>query len=1067
MRRNNQLFVCMLLAGLIMSISFITMANDNTHWSREFKKPASSTKMSGQTGMSDGSGKPTIKMAKWHKGQLYMAGRWANSLNPNNSTKRESNTVWYLWTWNPEKGYEAIAWQRKGKGGQGPEGIINDFAFLPDGRLVTGGEFSHISNLYGHSFHRTKGLAAYNPKEETANRWAPLVQSVQHNGPGSVQTVAYDPKGNDLWVGGSFSGFRMEEMTQFCFGVQKYDFDTKQWNIMVPGLRGGRGLRKIKVDTSTTPSTIYMAGRFSHTGGNGKEPRETSSTDRYSEGFCAWQEGTGWITFPAQLDKSQGNEGPLQRAADYAFFDSVNVLDFLVDGKDIWIVGAFSEGKNNNGPLRGIAKWDHEKQIWIDPTGKGGLGREAYAITKTADGKIYVAGAFGAAVNSSKTYDGFKNGDQAAMAICYDPATKEWSQLGDGLSGISMPVCRVTSVGNDVFFYGDFKQIGKDKTKGIQSYYLARWNSAVDFTAETPMPQNAQTPMAFSEPDTDKPQFTEGLEHWSRVFIDPPRMSGGKTKQSGKTGMDDGNGTPTIKAMTWHGDTLYVGGSWEVMRNERWSVWTYHKEKGWNPLGYSQKAQKTGWTSPPEGLAWHDNKLYVWGSNDTYKGIATWDPATNEWASVKGTYNGKPVIGNGVVNGNPAINDVKWDSKTGDMYMVGSTGLRYETGHPGGTVPSSVIRVDKAGNYHAMGHMLLAQVPSKPIKGIYCAYLDETKSPVDIYIGGTFGFRGADSNHKNLVFNVAKWDYELNDWGPIGKGCFHKIGMHDKKIFSEGYPGLPAQPINGFKTFLQELFGRTRCITMDKDGNLYAGGSIGILDDNPDITRRVEAYGLVKYDKNSDTWVTAAKCKGVSRDVFNMTWLDDTNLLLSGGFLYSEDFKLLNNIAVLNVKTGELKPIGGGLYKGSNAHVYSSNVVHTVNEEGYWFGGFFQYAGADINSRAQGAIESNYIAHYNPKKNMDPNQGLILLQPEPVPGPKGPSSESRKVQLKAQGVDASNGTVIWYKKQNRKFKKMGQGLQYNANIRVKQGMDSITFYGAVKTNDGLEGSKIPVTVKIQ
>ncbi len=443
---------------------------------------------------------------------------------------------------------------------------------------------------------------------------------------------------------------------------------------MVPGLRGGRGLRKIKVDTSTKPSTIYMAGRFTHVDGNGIEPRESNGTSRYSVGFAAWKEDVGWISFPNKSNRKLGKEGPLQRASDFAFFDSVNVFDFLVDGKDIWIVGAFSQGKISNGkPLRGIAKWDHAKQMWVDPTGKGGLGREAYAITKAADGKIYIAGAFGG-MNGKKFFDGFKNGEKANMAISFDPKTKKWEQLGDGLSGYSMPVAKVITHGNDVFFYGTFRQIGIKKNKKNESYYLARWNSTIDFSkGKVPDPVGADNPYTLTEPSVDAPMVKEGLEHWSRVFQHPPRMSGGKTKQSGKTGMDDGVGQPDVKGLVWHGDTLYIGGSWEVMKNERWFVWSYNAKKGWNPIGLKKKTKETGWDSPPEGLTLRDGLLYVWGANNKYKGLATWDPKTKKWSEFVGKYNGKPVKGNAVVQGNPAINDVKWDNKTGDMYLVGST----------------------------------------------------------------------------------------------------------------------------------------------------------------------------------------------------------------------------------------------------------------------------------------------------------------------------------------------------------------------------------------------------------
>ena len=285
----------------------------------------------------------------------------------------------------PTKDIARLRWQHSAQGGNGPVGVINDFLFLPDGRLVVAGEFLKIGNVHGHSYHRIKGLAVYNPNEPTGTRWRPLVNSVQHNGPGSVQTIAYDPKTNELWVGGSFSGFRMdpEHLEQFCYAVQRYNLNDKRWYIIPPGLRGGTIAHKIKIDTGTDPSTVYIAGRFSHTGGDGKAPGD-NGTSRYSEGFCAWRADVGWITFPKNMcDAKLGKEGVLQRAADFTYFDSVNVLDFLVDGKDIWIVGAFSEGKTNNGkPLRGIAKWDYEIEAWVDPTGKGGVGREPYAMKR-------------------------------------------------------------------------------------------------------------------------------------------------------------------------------------------------------------------------------------------------------------------------------------------------------------------------------------------------------------------------------------------------------------------------------------------------------------------------------------------------------------------------------------------------------------------------------------------------------------------------------------------------------------------------------------------------------------
>ena len=44
-----------------------------------------------------------------------------------------------------------------------------------------------------------------------------------------------------------------------------------------------------------------------------------------------------------------------------------------------------------------------------------------------------------------------------------------------------------------------------------------------------------------------------------------------------------------------------------------------------------------------------------------------------------------------------------------------------------------------------------------------------------------------------MLFNVARWDYEKQDWAPIGKGAKTKWVERDR--YPEGYPGLPTRPI--------------------------------------------------------------------------------------------------------------------------------------------------------------------------------------------------------------------------------------------------------------------------------
>ena len=87
-------------------------------------------------------------------------------------------------------------------------------------------------------------------------------------------------------------------------------------------------------------------------------------------------------------------------------------------------MGSFSEGKDQE-PLRGIARWDREKNTWTDPTGRGGVGRDVFSIEKAEDGLIYFSGAFGGRKSASEFYDGFKNGARHCV-VAYDPATDTW-----------------------------------------------------------------------------------------------------------------------------------------------------------------------------------------------------------------------------------------------------------------------------------------------------------------------------------------------------------------------------------------------------------------------------------------------------------------------------------------------------------------------------------------------------------------------------------------------------------------------------------------------------------------
>ncbi|MEZ6186226.1 MAG: hypothetical protein R3F62_14620 [Planctomycetota bacterium] len=1066
-----------LLGAALCALAGGGLAGDE-HWSRQFQKPQNSTSMHAGTGLSDGGGKPSFESVQWHDGKLWMSGAWEPGVDPTDLTKRQPNTYWHLWTWSPEDGYQVVCYFGK-QGGQGPDGKIHAVEFLPDGRIVVGGAFTRIANPGGTMYRGVNALAIYDPQEPTANRWQPL-GGPQYNGTvsagGAIDALAYDPQGNDLYIGHTGEGIRFSGFPKSS-KIHRYDFDTGSYEPLFPGLGGTKPqVHEIQVDTSTKPSTIYVGGKFHYTAGNGQNPAVSDSTARYTTGFASWQEGKGWTTYPLDHRK-QGyheDEQVLQRAADFMHFDSVHVMDFLVDGGDIWIVGAFSEGKGGGDPLRGIAKWDAEKQAWIDPTGKGGVGREVWSIAKADNGKLYFAGAFGGVNKGKDTFPGFKNGEPAACAISYDPATQTWEQLGSGLGTIPFPEVRLCVDGNDVYFVGDFHCIGlgNEKNKEFASEYIARWNETVDFTANPPQTSDTNAPHEVWGPGAQplSQPLSSGNEHWSRQFPQPPRARGRTSSMSGATGMDFGTGTPDVSGIVKLGDTVYLAGSWQAAMGERWYVWSWNAERGWEKLAWSGNGGKgEGIQSPPEGLKLIEGKLYAYGAISSHRCVGIFDPETKSWSTLKGTHGGKAVEGNAAEGGTGVVNDLAYDARTGDLYLVGNwpPGIEnpdYE--HPKDV--AAVLRIDKAGEYHVMGHDLLPEDPGKPVKGIYAICLDTSKTPADVYIGGTFNYYGGvPTNNDRMAYNVAKWDHEAQDWRPLGKGNEVSLKEIDRKYYPEGLPGLPTRA-EVFQGFLAAIFPRVRCLAIDAAGNLYAGGTLAIVDDTVPVKDRKETFGLAKYDVAQDRWVGCTTVGGVSRDVDQLSWLDEgrTKLLLSGSFVHDNQFGLLHNVAILDTTTGELSPLGGGLKRASREHVVGAQVKHFVDGQDLWFAGLFDHAGVNENDLLEAPIQANGIARWNGSENLDPNRGLKLGEVKTLPKPSGSSSVSAKITLEA--TLEGEGEILWWEQRaNGDFAQKAKGPKYTATLRIKPTDDHALVFVSVKLPDGTEGGKRPVRIPIE
>lgn len=254
---------------------------------------------------------------------------------------------------------------------------------------------------------------------------------------------------------------------------------------------------------------------------------------------------------------------------------------------------------------------------------------------------------------------------------------------------------------------------------------------------------------------------------------------------------------------------------------------------------------------------------------------------------------------------------------------------------------------------------------------------------------------------------------------------------------------------------------------MDAERNIYAGGTLAVVDRSLPVAGREESFGLVKYERKADRWVPATKVGGFSRDVLELRWLDaaKTQLLCTGAFEYANDWTPLNGVAVLDTTTGALRPLGGGLLRASREQVVAPMVHHAVRGEELWFSGLFDHAGVNANSRLEGPVESAYVAMWHPTADQDPNHGLTVKPVAALPANTGSSSATHKVTLEAEL--AGEGTITWYERgSGSSWQKRGTGPKLQATLRVPPGSGDLYYHVTVTRPDGVEGGKLPVRIPV-
>ena len=95
-----------------------------------------------------------------------------------------------------------------------------------------------------------------------------------------------------------------------------------------------------------------------------------------------------------------------------------------------------------------------------------------------------------------------------------------------------------------------------------------------------------------------------------------------------------------------------------------------------------------------------------------------------------------------------------------------------------------------------------------------------------------------------------------------------------------------------------------------------------------------------------------------------------TQLLLSGAFEYDNNWRPMNGVAILDVTTGEVSALGGGLMPTSREQVVAPMVRHAVRGNEIWLAGLFDHAGVNANATFASPIQSSYIAMWDGTKDL-------------------------------------------------------------------------------------------------
>jgi hypothetical protein len=549
--------------------------------------------------------------------------------------------------------------------------------------------------------------------DEDTQTWSSLGTGIPS---GLVKTVCV--AGNDVYFGGFFS-------TTFGTNIAQWSSSTKQWipmNGKTDGIVAAIVFHKnelfiggkfntagnIKVDHCVRYNVLSSTWLPMSKGVNNAVTSFAVAGDSIIVGgrYAAVNDGSGsarcalWNTLQERWE-------PFQNPT------AGEVAGIAVTGEDIYVAG-----------IDYLDKYHRATRVW-NTVSKGNIGT-LLTITSN-DSVVYLGGKYGGIDNQPVSSIGY-----------YSSSSKQWQQLGGGVSQGLVYVQALAISGDRVFVAGSFTKAGGKIVNNI-----AEWNTTT--------------------------------KEWNSLG----------------TGI---NGS--VFALTVKDDNLYVGGDFsfadtlDASRIARWNI----KDKRWTSL-------KKGIYGSVHALAFNGDNLYVGGAftraNDSaVANLAVFDTKADTWSTVgSGITGGSYPIVTAIVAddsnnvyiggkfskaGDTVMNNItKWNEISKKWNSLGNGIQPFQNQLPVGTVSLSGKSVYVGGTFSTVGNTLKAnniaewntsESAWKPIGDISGDSTSRVSSLVAsngrLYAGGVFNSVGG-----TRTKNIAVFDSSSTIWSGFGSGA--------------------------------------------------------------------------------------------------------------------------------------------------------------------------------------------------------------------------------------------------------------------------------------------------------